>query len=74
MDADQLRTLQRRGRVFWEMFPGARASDEWTRDRDRRSKEMGQWPDAPNPAGEDAGRDRAAGGDGSLPGPSLPGS
>jgi hypothetical protein len=41
MDGNELRELQNRGRFFWETFPGAKASDEWTRDRDR-SEQMTQ--------------------------------
>jgi hypothetical protein len=33
MELDILRDLQDRGRFFWEMFPGAKASDEWHRQR-----------------------------------------
>ena len=33
MELDILRDLQDRGRFFWEMFPGAQASDEWHRQR-----------------------------------------
>ena len=35
MQPDVLRDLQERGRFFWGMFPGAKASDEWQRQRDR---------------------------------------
>jgi hypothetical protein len=35
MELDVLRELQERGRFFWEMFPGAKASDEWQRQRDQ---------------------------------------
>ena len=35
MELDVLRELQERGRFFWEMFPGARASDAWQRQRER---------------------------------------
>jgi hypothetical protein len=38
MKADELRDLQQRGRFFYEMFPGAKAADEWMRDRDRRDR------------------------------------
>jgi hypothetical protein len=31
MELDVLRELQARGRFFWEMFPGAPASDAWQR-------------------------------------------
>ena len=34
MQPDVLRELQQRGRLFYEMFPGAKASDEWQRQRD----------------------------------------
>ena len=30
-----LREFQDRGRLFWEMFPGAKAADEWQRQRDQ---------------------------------------
>jgi hypothetical protein len=33
MEFDILRDLQDRGRFFSEMFPGAKASDEWHRQR-----------------------------------------
>jgi hypothetical protein len=39
MDAEMLRELQQRGRFFYEMFPGAKASDEWQRHRDRMEEE-----------------------------------
>ena len=39
MDAEMLRDLQQRGRFFYEMFPGAKASDEWQRHRDRMEGE-----------------------------------
>jgi hypothetical protein len=31
MDLEALRELQQRGRFFYEMFPGAKASEEWKR-------------------------------------------
>ena len=34
MQPEVLRQLQRRGRFFYEMFPGAKASDERQRQRD----------------------------------------
>ena len=40
MEANELRELQNRGRFFWEDFPGAKASGEWTRDRDRSEQVM----------------------------------
>jgi hypothetical protein len=33
MELDVLREVQERGRLFWEMFPGAKASDAWQRQR-----------------------------------------
>jgi hypothetical protein len=35
MDAELLRELQGRGRFFYERFPGAAASDEWKRIREK---------------------------------------
>jgi hypothetical protein len=35
MELDVLRELQERGRFFWKMFPGAKASDEWQRQREQ---------------------------------------
>jgi hypothetical protein len=34
MELDVLRELQARGRFFWEMFPGAKTSDAWQRQRE----------------------------------------
>ena len=34
MQLEVLRELQRRGRFFYEMFPGAKVSDDWQRQRD----------------------------------------
>jgi hypothetical protein len=34
MELDVLRELQGRGRLFWEMFPGAKASAEWQRQHE----------------------------------------
>jgi hypothetical protein len=39
MNLEMLRELQQRGRFFWEMFPGAKASDEWQRHRDQMERE-----------------------------------
>ena len=42
MQLDVLRELQRRGRFFYEMFPGAKASDAWQRQREEHEQgEMG---------------------------------
>ena len=38
MQLDMLRELQNRGRVFWGMFPGARAGDEWQRHHERLAR------------------------------------
>jgi len=38
MTADELREFQDPGRFFYEMFPGAKASDQWKRDRDGLEK------------------------------------
>jgi hypothetical protein len=34
MQLEVLRELQRRGRFFYEMFPGAKSSDDWQRQHD----------------------------------------
>jgi len=39
MDLETLRELQQRGRFFYEMFPGAKASEEWLRHRDQLEHE-----------------------------------
>jgi hypothetical protein len=39
MDLETLRELQQRGRFFYEMFPGAQASEEWLRHRDQLERE-----------------------------------
>ena len=39
MDLEMLRQFQQRGRFFYEMFPGAKASEEWQRHRDRLERE-----------------------------------
>ena len=39
MDLDTLRELQQRGRFFYEMFPGASASEEWLQHRDQLERE-----------------------------------
>jgi hypothetical protein len=52
MDLDTLRELQQRGRFFYEMFPVAKASDEWQRHRDQLHRENAHHsrssPDATN--------------------------
>ena len=57
MEHDVLRTLQERGRFFWEMFPGAKASDAWQQKREqieRNEKTVGgqSSPAAVNDPGE----------------------
>jgi hypothetical protein len=50
MNLDLLRELQSRGRSFYEMFPGAKASDAWQRQRnEREQREMatGRRPSQP---------------------------
>ena len=39
MDLETLREFQHRGRFFYEMFPGAKASDEWQLHRDQMEEE-----------------------------------
>ena len=34
MQFETLQELQKRGRFFWEMFPGAKMSDDWQKQRD----------------------------------------
>jgi hypothetical protein len=34
MQLEVRRELQKRGRFFYEMFPGAKASEDWQRQRD----------------------------------------
>ena len=41
MDLEMLREFQQRGRLFYEMFPGAKASEEWQRHRDQLEREHG---------------------------------
>jgi hypothetical protein len=38
MELDVLREVQDRGRFFWEMFPGAKASDAWQRQREQMER------------------------------------
>jgi hypothetical protein len=48
MEPDVLQELQRRGRFFYEIFPGAKASDEWLRQRDQL--EQTEWTSGPLPS------------------------
>ena len=40
MDLETLRELQQRGRFFYEMFPAAKASEEWLRHRDQLERQV----------------------------------
>jgi hypothetical protein len=51
MDFEVLREFQQRGRFFYEMFPGAKASDEWQRHRDRMEQEHDA-PSSPSAASD----------------------
>lgn len=50
MDLETLRELQQRGRFFYEMFPGAKASEEWQRHRDQMDREQEHNPRSSSPA------------------------
>ena len=39
MEPEVLRELQGRGRFFWEMFPGAEASDDWQRQSEQLERD-----------------------------------
>ncbi len=53
MDFDVLRDLQARGHFFWQLFPGAQASDKWQRQQqiERSQKAGSHRPSAFAPAG-----------------------
>ena len=57
MEFDVLRDLQDRGRFFWEMFPGAKASDEWQRQRKRTEEKAARGRTSPT-AVDDPGERR----------------
>ena len=61
MELDILRDLQNRGRFFWEMFPGAQASDEWYRQRGEieRNEETAAGGRSSRPAVDDPGEKKA---------------
>jgi hypothetical protein len=62
MELDILRDLQERGRFFWEMFPGAQASDEWHRQRGQieRHEEKAAGGQSSPPAAVDAPGEKTA--------------
>ena len=62
MELDVLRDLQERGRFFWEMFPGAQASDEWHRQRGQieRHEEKAAGGQSSPPATVDAPGEKTA--------------
>jgi hypothetical protein len=39
MEPEVLRELQGRGRFFWEMFPGAKASNDWQRQSEQLERD-----------------------------------
>lgn len=47
MELDILRDRQDRGRFFWEMFPGAKASDERQRQRERTDERAARGRSSP---------------------------
>ena len=58
MEIDVLRELQERGRFFWEMFPGAKASDEWQQQREQI--EWNEKTERSSPAAVDGDKDAKA--------------
>ena len=55
MQLEVLRELQGRGRFFWEMFPGAKASNDWQRQSEqleRDEKSAGGRPPVVDGSGE----------------------
>lgn len=52
--AEELRELQDRGRFFSQGFPGAAASEEWTRFRDAAEQEHTDTAEPPAHASEPA--------------------
>lgn len=61
MELDILRDLQDRGRFFWEVFPGAQASDDWHRQRGQieQHEEKAAGGRSPRPAVDDRGEKKA---------------
>jgi hypothetical protein len=62
MELDILRDLQDRGRFFWEIFPGAQASDEWHRQRgqiERNEEKAAGGQSSPPAAVDDPGEKKA---------------
>ena len=60
MERDVLQELQELGRFFWEMFPGAKASDVWRRQRDQIERNDKTAGGQPSPAGVDDPGDKEA--------------
>jgi hypothetical protein len=60
MELAILRELQERGRFFWEMFPGAKASDEWQRQREQVEQNEKIGPRRSAPATMDGSGDNRA--------------
>jgi hypothetical protein len=60
MELDVLREVQERGRFFWEMFPGAKASDAWQRQREQmeRKEKTASGQSSSAAVNETAGRPR----------------
>jgi hypothetical protein len=52
MELETLQELQRRGRFFYEMFPGGKASEEWERHRDQLEREKERKRSVPSTAGD----------------------
>lgn len=50
MEPELLRDLRERGRFFCEIFPGAKASEEWQRHRARLEHEQAENPQSPSSA------------------------
>jgi hypothetical protein len=60
MEFDILRDLQDRDRFFWEMFPGAKASDEGHRQRGQIEQNEEKAAGGRSPAaGDDPGKRKA---------------
>jgi hypothetical protein len=59
MELDVLRELQARGRFFWEMFPGAGASDAWQRQHEQIERNEKTAGGESSPAVNDPGEKEA---------------
>jgi hypothetical protein len=60
MELDLLQELQGRGRFFWEMFPGAIASDDWQRQREQLERNEKSAGARSSPAADRSGEQEAA--------------